>query len=893
MITTNRTSPWPSPADPNDVTAAATGDNLGADDGGGDNDECKIPRSALLRVLQGVAVATKTSDDDTKPVVRRILSCRIPRRGGTSNSDAHNHNHNHNHDHDHDDTAAALSLSDWRAAIVSDLPEEEEESRQLASLTLGVAFLREKCRQGQGATVAAVTAADLALVYGLIHGALTSPLLTRPLCSASRSAQGFLAVPLCSLVKDGCIDELFRLHVWLPDGQRGNPEFAIHSHQPFAQSWILAGEGKDHSYKVEPAADPPVATHAEYALAWNDGKNLSTTYKTHQSYSIVVNTEMLVRATPTNSAVHTRDMSYSIPEAAFHRTEVSPDILHATLFFFDSHRGFVKDARVLGPKDAESFIQPRDPAGVTPAALASMVDAVRSWEIFMGQGQQHAQRAEWEHALRAFNSALNLCESVENFPNPTRYRHLVLGELGNTNRRFGRYEQAKDILERALAEMGPSLQRVEFSGELGVVYRHMNRFVDAKHAFEIQYNTAKQLKFERAMCRAVGNLGMVNYQLSQQNHDDALLELAIKQLIERVQSARQIKEAIDTQATDSNTKAHWRKDATTWESIGLSRLSLCYAARGNAKEAIAVALEALNITSSSEDSTVIAVSRFFYGRALLLDGQREEALRQFNPHKACTPAIAFCKEPSEEHLQYLRELVEAGADMDLVDEQGYTALDYAVFSGDTATEELVLEGLRQRLDGDVEHKLVQRQTEAKLRKGYRELFQEKLRPVLLGGGGGDGLQNLRRVYADALAADKEKRSMFDGLKFVRYSDFLHFGKLPRSSDNLVQQFMPESSGNYQDGTAEFVIFFSYRWINKDPRTSSPDDTKNTQYRRMVRAAEEFLRLHPSVDRERLRIWLVGQNKEIYRSLSISDFTSSRIMPASTRTNRCQVSPPCP
>jgi len=657
-------------------------------------------------------------------------------------------------------------------------------------------------------------------------------------------------------VKNGSIDELFRLHVWLPDGQRGNPEFAIHSHQPFAQSWILAGEGENHLYKVEPAADPSVATHAEYALAWNDGKNLDTTYKTHQTHSIVVNTKTLVRATPTDSAVHTRDMSYSIPEAAFHKTEVSPDILHATLFFFDSHRGFMKDARVLGPKSAESFIQLRDPADVTPAALVNVVDAVRSWDIFMGQGQQHAQRAEWEHALRAFNTALNLCDFIENFSNATRYRHLVLGELGNTNRRFGRYEQAKHILEKALAELGPSLQRVEFSGELGVVYRHMNRLADAKRAFEIQYDTAKQLKFARAMCRAVGNLGMVNYQLSQQN-DDALLDLAIKQLTERVQSARHIKETINIQATDSNTKARWIKDATTWETIGLSRLSLCYAAHGNTKEAITVALESLNITASSEDPTVIAMSRFFYGRALLLDGQRKEALKQFNPLEACTPAIAFCKEPSEEHGQYLRELVEAGADMDFVDQQGYTALDYAVFSGDTAIEKLVLEGLRRRLDGDVERKLVQRQTEAKLRKGYRELFQEKLRPVLLGGGGGNGLQNLRRVYANTLATDEGKRSMFDGLKFVRYSDFSRFGKLPRSSDGLVQQYISKFDGSYQDDAAEIIIFFSYRWINKDSGVSSPDDIKNTQYRRMIRAAEEFLKLHPSVNRERLGIWVVG------------------------------------
>jgi tetratricopeptide (TPR) repeat protein len=837
MMPTSTTKPGPPPTDHNDGNITATVDSLGADDSGGG--QCKIPRLALLQVLEGVVAATKTSDDSAKLVVQWISSRKIPRHGGPPDLDTNEH------ELDHDDTVATLSLYEWHILIASDFLEEKEDARQLASLTLGVAFIREKGRQAQ-----TVAASDLSLIWGLIYGALTSPLLKQPLCSASRSAQGFLAVPLCSLVKDGSIDELFRLHVWLPDGQRGNSEFSIHSHQPFAQSWILAGEGKDHSYKVEPAKDPTVATHAEYAISWNDGKNLGSTYKTHQTFSIVENTGELVSATLTDSAVHARDTSYTIPEAAFHTSEVSPDVLHATLFFFDSHRGFVKDARVLGPKEFESFTQLRDPAGVTPAALASMVNIVRSWEIFMEQGLKRSQHAEWEHALQAFNSALNLCKSDKEFPNAIRYRHLVLGELGNTNRRFGRYEQAKDILERALADMEPSQQRVEFSGELGVVYRHMSRLADAKRAFEIQYNTAKELKFEREMCRAVGNLGMVNYQLSQQNHDDALLGLAIEQLTERVQTARQL-------------------GAKTWETIGLSRLSLCYNARGNAKDAINAALESLNITSSLNDSTVIAMSRFFYGRALLLDGQVEKAFKQFNPHKTCTPAIAMCKEPSEEHLGYLRELVEAGADLDLVDEQGYTALDYAVFNGDTATEKLVLEGLRRQFNREVERKFEQRQTEAKLRKGYRELFQEKLRPVLLSSSVDDGLQTLRRVYADALAADDERRSMFDGLKFLRYSDFLRFGKLPRSSDGLVQQFMPKSTEGYQGGAAGFVIFFSYRWINKDPESSSPDDSQNTQYHRMVRAAEEFLRLHPSVDRDTLSIWMVSQKIKKILPFSIS------------------------
>lgn len=855
MTRMTRLRPWPSNTEGKEQKVSAPADNsLGAynDDSGGGDVECNIPRSALLRVLQGVAVATKTPDDSMEPVIRCISSRRIPDRGGGSNACAHDDDHGYD-----DDAAAGLPFCDWRAAIGSELPVEKG-SRQLAGLALGVAFLREKCRLAPVTAIGTATSADLALVWGLIRGALTGSSLTRPLCRVFRSAQGFLVVPLCSLIKDGCIEEIFRLQVWLPDDQCGNPDFAIHSHQPFARGWILAGESTSLTYKVEAAVDRSLATHAEYDVAWNDGSNFSTTPEAIPISSIFVNTKMLVRATPVGSAVHARDMSYSIPAAAFNRTEVSPDILHATLSFFDSPGEIVKDGPVLGPKDDEFIIQLLDPVGTTPETLVRMIDAVRSWEIFMEQGQHYGQRERQEHALRAFNSALNVCDSVESFPNATRYRHLALGQLGSTNSRLGRHKQAKEILERALIEKGPSLQRVELSGELGVAYLHLNRTADAKRAFEIQYNTAKKLNFEREMCRAIGCLGFANYRLFQQNHDDALLDLAIEQLIESVQSARYIKETLNTQTIDPKAKGHRIRDATARESFGLSRLSACYAALGNAEEAITVALECVNIASSSENSTLMGVSRYFYGHALLLAGQHEEAVRQFNLPEACTAAIALCREPSEEHRGHLREVVKAGGEIDLVDEEGYTALDYAVFSGDAAMERIVLDGLRRRLDGDVECKIVQRQREAKLRKGYRELFQDKLRPVLLGGGSGH-LQNLRRVYADALGADEDKRSLFDELKFVRYSDFLRLGKLPRWSDGLAQQFRSESGASHQGDAAEFVVFFSYRWINKDHGQSSPDDGNHSQYRRMIRAAEEFLRLHPSVKRERLSIWVVSQN----------------------------------
>lgn len=94
---------------------------------------------------------------------------------------------------------------------------------------------------------------------------------------------------------------------------------------------------------------------------------------------------------PWKIETHVRNTSYTIPSAAFHRTEVLPDVVHATLFYFDVHRGFFKDVAVLGPKDGESFTQDRDLVGVTPDALVHMVEALRSWEILMTRRKDGAQ----------------------------------------------------------------------------------------------------------------------------------------------------------------------------------------------------------------------------------------------------------------------------------------------------------------------------------------------------------------------------------------------------------------------------------------------------------------------------------------------------------------------
>ncbi|KAK2049355.1 hypothetical protein LZ31DRAFT_549308 [Colletotrichum somersetense] len=303
----------------------------------------QINVASLLRSLRGVAQAAKLSEADIEPIAQRLSS-----------------------------SARCLTVTEWQLLLENGTLNADENSLHHAvfSLALAVSFLREIARQNQPASPE-----DLARCWDMIYRAITCE--DSPAFTAVRSAQGFLSVVLCSLVKDGSIDELFRLHVWLPDGKRGNPDFKLHSHQSFAQSWILAGEGEDHAWEVEPAVDPVEATHAGYVLAWDDGKGQNGAYKTHQSSSTVRNTGSLFKATATLSEVHHRDSTYTVPAAAFHTSEVAADALHATLFFFDSHRGFVKDAGVLGPKHGDAFTQLRDPAGISPRELVEAVESAR------------------------------------------------------------------------------------------------------------------------------------------------------------------------------------------------------------------------------------------------------------------------------------------------------------------------------------------------------------------------------------------------------------------------------------------------------------------------------------------------------------------------------------
>ncbi|KAM7183989.1 hypothetical protein V8F33_013260 [Rhypophila sp. PSN 637] len=533
----------------------------------------------------------------------------------------------------------------------------------------------------------------------------------------------------------------------------------------------------------------------------------------------------------------------------------------------------------------------------------------------MAEGREQLDRGHFETSFQIFANALERCETISVLA-PLKYQ--VLGNLGWVDRLAGQALALADA-----ASDSNTMTRSQIESELGTVFRLMDRHEEAEAAFARQYSIAtvrqqEDVAWRRVHCRAIGNLAMANYQRALQlnpndphikrktrYHDDH----AISQLEQRINLA--------------------------------VPLSLCYTAisdldpnKGKAywmDKAVKAAKDGVDMPTSHQESA-LPLSRFFYGRALLHSADdnngpnlKAKALEQFkntDTPETITPAIALAMEPSTEHRRYLRELVAAGADLTCLDPNtGYTALDYAVFAGDSAAESIILDGLRQQLlstageheDAVVEAQVEQQRTEARLRKGYREMFREKLRPILLQSRwrwhnwqygsedvkdallretidvmrsfyGDDTLDPdrmttgimfddfrrrdtilaLRKAYADALAAGRESdgERMFDQLRAIRYSDFAQFGRLPRSSDGLAMPLMDFAKLDLGDGQGhigsdEFIIFFSYRWINHDPGANAPDDANQTQYKRMIAAVESYLahKETPDIPPEKLYIWM--------------------------------------
>lgn len=332
-------------------------------------EEVRISREAIQRVLKGVAVATKAPERLVQYMSDLIIQ-RDPTIKYESGPEPSSHIP--------DSPTIGPSFRDWAEAFGT-TPDHysRDPVTPLIQTILGVALLREKLHHDTSASPI-----ELNTIWSLIHRAIITSATDGVLkFNVSRSAQGCLVITLCSLVIDGKIEELWRLHIWLPDGERGLDAVSVHSHQCFGRSWILAGSGTDvvwDSFDVA-SSDPSDATHAKYALTWAaaDGASTGADFTTHQQSSTIWNTGKLVKLQLKSRTTHSRDMSYSIPCNTYHESLVPGGLVHATLFVFDSSRGYEADAAVLGPETGTEFTQVRETPEITAAKLAEIVDFTR------------------------------------------------------------------------------------------------------------------------------------------------------------------------------------------------------------------------------------------------------------------------------------------------------------------------------------------------------------------------------------------------------------------------------------------------------------------------------------------------------------------------------------
>jgi hypothetical protein len=214
--------------------------------------------------------------------------------------------------------------------------------------------------------------------------------------------------------------------------------------------------------------------------------------------------------------------------------------------------------------------------------------------------------------------------------------------------------------------------------------------------------------------------------------------------------------------------------------------------------------------------------------------------------------MALCKEPSKEQHVYLRIMVQEHVRMNGYDGQGYSALDYAVFSGDAETRDLILQGLASTNTGLEIRELLK---EARLRREYRSIFQGSFRRELMRERS-DCIAIMRSQYAKMLDTDETKRELLDTFKYVRYMDYMSLGRLPRSDDGITVNF-PRPTTHRNDST--YVIFISHRWLGKErlPSSLSPDNEHHTQYNRIKSAVSDFLDTHPEATPENIGLWLVS------------------------------------
>ena len=531
--------------------------------------------------------------------------------------------------------------------------------------------------------------------------------------------------------------------------------------------------------------------------------------------------------------------------------------------------------------------------------MATPVSTVGSeretFDALITRANEYYQQSRWQEQLHVLQEALTV-SSKSTFPDSHRYRQEVLLELGGLRRRLGQYDECKRMLHDALnANDDPNAfpaMRVKILGELGTMYMHRGDFSRAQKTFRDQFNFSEgtSIAAETGRCYAIRNQGIAAYNLSQQaqqQYREGLLKEAMQDVETGMKLAQSLHDRLEKEEPGSPNIWY----IVRWQVSCIDRLAICYVAAGNHRKAAKLVAKSQTIQDElrrrrgSEESDLRAYSNFFYGKVLYATGQKEEALKAWNPGPGqCSSAIALCKEPSKEHAGYLKELADAGCDFSSYDEQGFSALDYAEMSdiaykmGMTQT---ILDSFRRdlrvvfasqeahlsesQISTMVKAEIQTRRAQAKVRWCYRDILQEKVRPELRKHNT-DAIGNLRTIYANSLTMDKWKRRTLDWFRYVEYNEFKRLGRLPIADEDREvtnewsTRAIVDSHEIGGDQSNVFIVFFSYRWIgaSRDPPIEGPDDAYNTQYRRMLQALELLLEEQKEVSPDNVGIWLVSQ-----------------------------------
>nr|OQO17018.1 hypothetical protein B0A51_16819 [Rachicladosporium sp. CCFEE 5018] len=530
-----------------------------------------------------------------------------------------------------------------------------------------------------------------------------------------------------------------------------------------------------------------------------------------------------------------------------------------------------------------------------------MTEHPQTFDHFVALADRYFETAAWEEASRALDAADAATRII------SKEQLIALDtRRGHIERRKGNYQQAVRLLVQALAANteGQNLTHVDITCELGNIYMKID-FIKARDLLLEALQGAEQLSKQADLhddldlsisakvqaCRAVGKLGMTKYHIATtapvRRHP--LLEEAIDDLERRVQLA----ESLQHQLERYGDRGKHAFRANVMRIFGLGRLALCYTALHQHEQALQYVRAAAESASRSTDPLVRGLIRFYHGYALLAAGLPDQALLQWEystDSDLCSPVIALCKEPSEEHCRWLRRMRSLRSRFDRHDEVGYTALDYAVLADDPKCTAIVTRGLRDEMDSrfpdeeaEADRQVAIKLAEAHRRKQYRDIFQLAFRPILAKTSSSFDsdarLYDLRVQYTIELKTDLRKRELFDKFRSIPYSAFRSLGRLPKPSNvddmaGLREHLRAEVHRTEGQLPAwPYIVFFSYEWRGRRVgRLNEPDDNDHTQYNRMVDAVELLLGNKDKttrtrkLTRDRVFIWLdvasIDQNNQV-------------------------------